>query len=717
MPERAESIFASGAQPLRFNAPERTPWLYSITIFLSAFLLFLVQPMVARRILPWFGGANSVWTTCMLFFQALLLGGYFYSHKLITVRGGGVWHILLLGWGAAMAPLLWLVRAPEGGSPILAVLQTLIVAAGVPYIVLSSTGPLIQAWFARRYPSTPPYGLFALSNTGSLLGLLAYPLLIEPWIGVEMQLRVWAAGFAVFAVCCGWIAWQARNLRPAFSETVGKLSSAVREAPEHPWVSYIVLPALSSALLLAVTNHLTQNIAPIPFLWVLPLTIYLLTFILCFDRRELYSPALFHPLTMVALGGMVWTTLQMDPESTVRLAIPVFSGGLFVVCMFCHGELARRKPEAAQLTRFYLMLSVGGATGALLVAVGAPYLLKGIFELPIVLTVCAMVALFLNYRKHWVTDLLWTATAVGVLVGASLHILAISAGNLHMSRNFYGAIRVTESGGARHMIHGTVRHGIQFLEEARRLQPTAYYGRQSGIGQLLLQKPSPRVGVIGLGVGTLAVYARPGDEYTFYELDPQVVECAQRDFTFLSSSKGRIRLITGDGRLSVERETSRRFDVLAVDAFSGDSIPVHLITREAFQLYRRRLKADGVLAIHISNSSLDLSPVAAGLAQDMGRPSYLVADPGSSGQHTTASYWALIPMNDEKMPGTLMKNSAPCVSGPMITAICCASCGTDRTAGNGKLGGLNIRTEAPIVTGATRGSPWAGRMRRGAGTG
>jgi predicted methyltransferase len=328
----------------------------------------------------------------------------------------------------------------------------------------------------------------------------------------------------------------------------------------------------------------------------------------------------------------------------------VYSIGLFVVCMFCHGEVAARKPDASQLTGYYFLLSLGGALGALLVAVAAPAYLKAIVELPLVIAACAVIALFLEYRKHWLTDLLWAGLAIGTVVAAMMQVRALSDGNRVTVRNFYGALRVTDHGGARLMIHGTVNHGTQRLDD-KPLEPTAYYGRNAGAGMVLSRTKPVRAGLIGLGVGTLAAYARPGDLYRYYELNPQVIDLARSEFTFLREAKGVVELVAGDGRLSLEREAPQNFDVLVVDAFSGDSIPVHLLTREAFALYRRHLKPDGVLALHISNASLDLSPVVERLAAAIGRTAYLVADQGDPANWLFPSYWALVPMDETPAGG------------------------------------------------------------------
>jgi hypothetical protein len=630
--------------------------MHAATILTSSFLLFLVQPMIARRILPAFGGSTAVWTTCMLFFQVLLLAGYWYSDRVARSRVGGLVHMALVALAAATLPVAWSVDparwATAPGDPAWSVIGVLGAMVGLPYFLLSTTGPLVQAWFSREYPGETPYRLFSLSNAGSFAGLLCYPALIEPAVGVSIQLRAWSAGFVCFAALSGWLAWRSRRWRPTAQDPA---DAPARASDQALW---ILLAATASALLLAVTSHITQNIAPIPFLWVLPLTLYLMTFVLCFGRRGVGAKrTLIHPLTVLALGAMTFVIAKVDPDQTVRIAIPVLMVGLFVVCMFCHGELAARKPPPGQLTRFYLMLSIGGALGALLVAVIAPRTMRGVHELPIAISATAALALILNYRKHWLTDAAWTAACVGALSVAYGTVTAHAAGTREMVRNFYGAVRVTESAGVRSIVHGTINHGLQRLDHPR--EPTTYYGRESGGAKAIeaTRRPGMRVGVIGLGAGTLAVYARPGDHYRFYEINPEVARLAREQFTFLRDCEARTEVLVGDGRLVLADESEQNYDVLVVDAFSGDSIPVHLLTQEAFELYARHLRPDGILALHISNTHLDLRPVVARLAQSLGRPAYLVENPGDPKSEVSVAVWALVPMAGRSLSGRLISDT------------------------------------------------------------
>jgi SAM-dependent methyltransferase len=364
-------------------------------------------------------------------------------------------------------------------------------------------------------------------------------------------------------------------------------------------------------------------VAPIPFLWILPLSVYLLTFILCFDREGLYPRPLLATLHGAALAGMSYLVLRQTVNTPVKLVIPALAAGLFFCCMFCHGELVRRKPAARHLTSFYLMIALGGALGAATVGLFAPYVLNGFYELPLGLALCAFLTLTMEYKKNLYSDLAWMAVAVVAIAGAATQVRALSSDARFVGRNFYGGLRVVDLGPRRAMIHGTINHGTQFHDPARRRAATTYFSPGSGVQMAIEQfrRPNQRVGVIGLGVGTLAAYARPGDYYRFYELNPMVLDLARREFTFLADAQAKVDVVLGDGRLNLERETDLQYDVFVVDAFSGDSIPVHLLSREAFQLYFQRLRPGGALAIHVSNTALDLTQVVSRTVASLGKSS------------------------------------------------------------------------------------------------
>jgi len=655
------------------SSPANRTLLYGLTIFLGAFLLFQVEPLIAKIILPWFGGVAAVWAVCLLFFQTVLLLGYLYAHLLTTKLGArtqGWVHAAALAVSLAALPILprdsWKPAGP--GDPALRILLVLSATVGLPFFLLSATSPLLQAWHARARPDGKPYRFYALSNAGSLLALLTYPVAFEPFFTSRHQALGWSAAYGSFAVLCAWIAVQSR---------ASAIAAPPREtAPRPGWrvqTLWVALAACASAMLLAVTNHISQNIAAVPFLWVLPLSLYLLSFILCFEGRSWYRRPWFLRLLGVALGGMAYALSPAYANAPVKLLIPLFCGGFFICCMVCHGELAALKPHASHLTAFYLLAALGGALGAVFVALIAPRVFSGYYELHIAMGMCAILVIIVLYREHesvfpfpqWRLACLAIAALAATLI-ASLSVTAYqqAAGARLRVRNFYGVLTITDhvapnivmlKGSSdvpldadtryRKLMNGTIDHGLQFLGSARRREPTTYYGPYSGIGVALraagLRGPV-RVGVIGLGAGTLAAYGRAGDRYTFYEINPLVVEIAREEFSFLQDSPASTDVVLGDARLSLEREPPQGFDVLAVDAFSGDSIPVHLLTREAFALYFRHLKPGGVLAVHISNKFLDLQPVVEGAAAALGKNALLIINEADDKAEIYRAAWILI---------------------------------------------------------------------------
>ena len=626
--------------------------IYALTIFLSAFLLFQVEPMIAKMIVPWFGGSASVWTTCLLFFQTVLLLGYLYAHwstaRLRPTIKGRV-HVGLLVVSVAALPSLIALRsgagshwAPTGNEePTGRILLVLLATIGLPYFLLSTTGPLLQAWVTSlRRGRGSPYRLYALSNAGSLLALLGYPLLVEPTLTLRQQAVIWSAAYLAFVGLCGLIA-----LRQPRTETAPDAALPTERQSVRPGFGlhllWLGLAAVPSVLLLAVTNHLSQNVAAIPFLWVLPLTLYLLSFILCFGPAQWEWRPAFLPLPALAVGAMAYAySIQFDTGSTgILTLIAVFALGLSACCVLCHGELARLKPPAHYLTSFYLMMSLGGALGGAFVALIAPRIFSGYWELPLAIGACAVVALFVLYReprRGWWYEWSWltgAALTIGLIMFLARDVRNTVKSFQLTTRNFYGVLRVSDSddptarGATRTLTNGTIDHGEQFLDPRRRRQPTTYYGPTSGVGLAIreAQARGPvRVGVIGLGTGTLASYGRPQDWFRFYDINPRVVQIANTQFTFLHDCPATHDVVLGDARLSLEREPSQQFDVLAVDAFAGDSIPIHLLTEEAFRLYFRHLKPGGVLAVHVTNLYLDLQPVVALSAQAVGKETRLV---------------------------------------------------------------------------------------------
>ena len=610
---------------------DRASILFAIPIVLSAFLLFLVQPILAKQILPWFGGSASVWNTCLFFFQFMLLAGYCYAWLLdrgLSPRAQAIVHVSLIVAAAASLPV---IASPDwktgAGDPALRILLLLLATVGLPYFILSSTSPLLQAWYARRYAT--PYRLFALSNAASLAGLLAYPFLIEPLIDVRRQGWMWSAGFIAFGVACAGAALaQARNGRRVAREAAD--ATGAEAAP----LLWLALSALGSLALVSTTSFIAQNVASMPLIWVVPLAIYLVTFIVAFADWKLPRRAIAFAALLLALG-MTATSRNSDFVSELPMSLPLFLGGLFVVCLYCHGELAATKPAPARLTLFYIVISLGGAIGALCSSILAPLLLKGDFELPLTLAAIAILIAVRGGRKPaWA---IWARMALAVAVVAAA-VYQIGAEISHarvLARNFYSSLRIVDTGeGAdtiRRMEHGGVEHGAQYLDRQKRVQPISYYGPTSGaaltIAAMRKQRQAPlKIGVVGLGAGALAAYGETGGAMRFYELNPQVIELAKSQFTYLADGKAAIEIAPGDARLVLEAEPAQNFDVLAVDAFSGDAIPIHLLTREALAIYRRHLKPGGALLFHISNKFVDLEPALARLAQDAGVQARVVSD-------------------------------------------------------------------------------------------
>lgn len=631
--------------------------LYYSTIFLSAFLLFQVQPLIARMILPWFGGAASVWITCMLFFQLVLLGGYIYAHLLITHLKPSSQistHVSLLALSLLLLPI-----APDRSliagqfDPSLQLLLLLLTSVGVPYFLLSTTTPLIQSWYAKTYQKAMPYRLFALSNLASLLGLLAYPLIVEPELTLSMQSNGWSAAYIVFAAACIGTALFSRRARHNVILRADMTVGITEEEPFPPELSekilWLLLATCSSVLLLATTNYLTQNLASIPFLWIVPLSLYLLSFTLCFDRSGWYRRTWYVWIMAAVLGGISYALATWQQKYSIAITIPLFCAGLFAGCMFCHGELAMRKPAPKYLTSFYLMISIGGALGGVLVGIVVPKALPGPFELALALCFCAIMLFAVNFRNRRITDIVCIALIAGVFIASGYYVHSFTKKSLLLVRNFYGGLKVDAYDKGtddeyRSLVHGTIIHGIQFKDPERRVQPVSYYAPESGIGLAIKHLPQGprRVGIIGLGVGSLSAYARPGDVYRFYDINPLVEKVARQEFSYLSDCRGKVEVLIGDGRLLLESESNQNYDLLVIDAFSSDSIPVHLLTVEALQLYFRHLKPDGILALHISNIHLDLAPVIDRMRSVLNKQAILITNEGDDDEEIYGSDWVLI---------------------------------------------------------------------------
>jgi hypothetical protein len=650
--------------------------LYPLTTFLAAFLLFQIQPMIARAILPWFGGSAMLWTVVVLFFQVVLLAGYGYAYWVLRGLSPGrqrLLHLGVLGLSLLALPVAphGDLKPPGGQEPVASILSVLGRMVGLPYFLLAATAPLLQGWYAqevargggRRWlPS--PYVLYAVSNVGSLLALLSYPFVIEPVLGLRLQFGVWSATYGVFAGALVLLAWiGVRRTGPgAAGAAAATADDAGLQAPEAPsalaLVAALGLAAATNTLLLAVTAALSHNIAPVPLLWVVPLALYLLSFALPFGlamrRIRLVLPFLA-VLALVPIAHVV--TASGKTPLPMRLGLLVLP--FFAICLACHAELAHLKPHPHHLSSFYLMIALGGALGGVFAGVLAPLVFAGHHELPLSLAACAALAVGLLARARgwsWWNPLVIGSIASAVAVPAYMVREAWDdlANARLATRNFYGTLVVrdnpagTDTAALRVLLNGSVQHGAQLLDATERAQPTTYYGLGSGV-ELAIRAAqvngAVRVGVIGLGTGTLASYGRSGDVYVFYEINPLVVGLASTEFSFLRDSPARTEVVPGDGRLALERDGGPPFDVLVIDAFSGDSIPVHLLTREAFTLYFRRLAPAGILALHISNKYIDLEPVARAAAEALDKRAVVVSTDDDFPRY--GSTWVLLSGRDD----------------------------------------------------------------------
>ena len=688
---------------------------FALAIFTSAFLLFQIQLLLGKEILPLFGGAPAVWTVCVLVFQLLFLFGYGYSHILATrlsLRRQIVVHGALLLTSVIFLAFLGFVRStpigpganwrPQpGASPTWTIAQFLISAIGLPFFLLSATSPLLQHWFAQGAPKRSPYRLYALSNVGSLLGLLSYPFLVEPHLRLGAQGWIWDAGYGLFLIFFYLCARRATRSAAQAEKPKSAPDSGSREASAG-WprrVFWISLAACASVLLLATTNLICEDIAVSPFLWVLELSLYLLSFIVCFESDRWYRREIFHPLLALTAAFVIVVSLPNAGYSYL-IQMVAYSAALFAGCMVCHGEAARTRPNAESLTEFYFCVAGGGALGGIVVSLIAPWIFPNYWEYPLGVLGCIAVLLAFAARERsswwyrgraslallifagvillaptvlapiWMkagrwphSIFFWAAAALAVaaaftyaqerrrpaktphpfLIRAASRIaLALLTAGLvipqkaalyHVigsSRNFYGVLSVVSDDRENYLAlrYGNTVHGFQYQDWQRARLATGYYGPASGANIVIRNWPQHpmRVGLVGMGVGTLAALAQPGDLFRFYEINPDVDKLSAGQhpyFTFLRDSPGRVEVVLGDARLSLEREADRgdfqNFDVLVLDAFSSDAIPMHLLTRQAFSVYEKHLRGpESVIAVHISNQTLNLRPVLAGIAREFG---------------------------------------------------------------------------------------------------
>ena len=681
--------------------------LFLLTVLTGSFLLFLTQPMIARMALPRLGGAPAVWNSAMLVYQGLLLAGYAYAHFLTRLRPrrqAGL-HLALFAVAALWLPIgVSDAVLPADAAPALWAPWFLASSIGPLFFIVSAQAPLMQRWYALEGARGDPYPLYAASNLGSFAGLLSYPLLVEPLLTLHQQSLVWSAGYlllVMMVVAC------ALTVPAAAVEAMPKA-----EGPAPSWrrlLHWVALAAVPSGLMLSTTTHLTTDIVAVPLLWVLPLALYLLSFVIAFAHRRGAANVIvaLAPLFLLVAGGFAFSGGSDQPFFTATLGLLL----LFVIAVALHAEMYRRRPEPAHLTAFYLAMAVGGVLGGAFCAILAPTLFDWAYEHPLLIVAAAVLmpqTPFIPWAEaipapmrwliaagllalSWAVDrdlgpFISTGAALAGSVFISLVALAFIGRNLVFAagllalmlsyggwtkleesregirtRSYFGVYTVTtrRNPPSRQLTHGTTLHGVQNLTPGGETEPTSYYARRSGVGHAIdslpiFHSPNAAVGVVGLGTGTLSCYARPGQDWRFFEIDPAMVRIARNPaiFTFLSRCAPQAKVVLGDARLSLSREPAGRLDLLAVDAFSSDAIPIHLLTREALQVYRRALKPDGLLLVHISNRYLDLEPVLAAAAKRDGWHAAAFdysPEPGEEGRNLSRSVWVAMTRDKDSL--------------------------------------------------------------------
>jgi hypothetical protein len=730
------------------EATKRNFWLavcFAAAVFASAFLLFQIQPLVGKQILPRFGGSPAVWTTCLLFFQTVLFAGYLYAHlsdAWLSARGQALLHVAVLAIAVLMPFALSSDRraGDPSSDPVWQILWRLSAGIGLPYFALAATGPLLQAWFARTFPGRVPYRLYALSNFGSLLALVSYPFVVEHRFSLPQQARLWSWGYLGFAVLCSAIAVRIFLDNPPIQADLD-----VRISERRPtWLQYLcwlAFPAAASIALMATTNQICADVAAVPFLWVAPLALYLVTFIIAFDHPRWYHRTITAVLTLVAIYGAalvhregvgsiklydfgmtgrcielfadaVGPVLNAGAEASESPAGPrVYVGfmsflvlnlaAMFGICMLCHGELVRQRPAPRYLTSFYVMIAAGGALGGAAVTLIAPRVFNTFFEWKLCMFIGTIGVLTLilhalvnralaeeesSARKN--SALIARLVLVVLLLPASFVLLDIAEylhspkrGVRFQHRNFFGTFTVRERNPDDPrmnnfvLLHGMTVHGAQFTAPERRGMPVTYYGTPSGIGRTMnYYRSNPpqgplSIGSIGLGTGTLAAFAGEGDSISFYEIDPDMIDLASSGewFTYVRDCQARgaeCQMKLGDARITLENEKGAerrsRYHVLAVDAFSGDAVPMHLLTTDAFLLYLERITTaaldgeDGALAVNVSNRYLDLERVVYAAAEQLGIKAVLIESAGESQRSINSADWMILSHNE-----ALMRTLAP----------------------------------------------------------
>lgn len=643
--------------------------------FLSAFLLFQVQPLIAKQILPHFGGGAAVWTACMLFFQALLFVGYLYAHlltKLQSVKIQAYIHIGIIVFCWLFLPIaLASISVAQTNSPLAGIMILLGSSVGLPYFLLATTGPLLQRWLSLIELEKLPYKLYSLSNVGSLLALLSFPFIFEPLLTVKQQADYWSILFVLLSVCLLMLCFKvAKENLTMTSPNATKEQPTRANSFSFSSLLWLLLAAVGVVLLISTTNAMTQNLPPVPFLWVMPLCLYLLTFIICFHSPQWYVR--WYSFLFFAIAGIVGLLMYfIGSQFGIVSQIFIYAAIMFSGCMICHGELAKLQPKVEHLTFYYLMIALGGFVGSAFVTFIAQQLFQQFSEYPLgIITVFILMAASVKITNKASSGLVIANISVAVLLAVGFSYLnqAFVKTNVYSERNFYGIISVKDVNidgkMERRLIDGTTSHGTQSLEPNEALTPLSYYRKNTGVGiamSVLQTKHSQegiKVGVVGLGAGTLAAYGKENDLFHFYELNPAVINAANNYFSYLSSSKAKLKVSQGDARVTLNEQLtaqgSQQFDLLVIDAFAGDAVPQHLLTQEAFELYFQHLTADGVLAMHVSNSHLDLVRLVNDTAITLKKASryYLTK---AEQQHKNDAQWILLSNQAKTLDNSLLK--------------------------------------------------------------
>jgi len=650
--------------------------LFGGAVFLASFLLFLVEPIAAKQLLPVFGGSAAIWLTCLVFFQTALLVAYLYAHW-FSKRSHWISHFSLLLLATASA-IVWTIYTINSSTtrPFLSIFAALGISIGLPFLMLGATSPLLQVWLARLETRNIPYRLFALSNLASLLALALYPTLIEPHFTLKAQRLVWCCGFAAFALVSGILTWKMRSATPVSAQSKAEDESEIPRSSVSHKILWMLLPMAGAMQLSAVTSYLTTNIAAIPLLWILPLAVYLSTLILAFQCPRLFPRAIVTRFLVVMLAGLGYMLAHVEVSLPLKIGISFFLVEVFISCLFCHTEAYALRPKrTSESTVFYLLFAAGGALGSFLIGIASPLIFSFNYDLALTFLITALLALAVTWNSNWGQRLLWSTASILLLALVFMLHTAYRRDTALAVRNFYGSLRVKQTlsypgATVRTLTNGTIQHGTQIFSPELRKTPTSYYAEDSGVGLALRMCCAGRarnIGVIGLGVGTIAAYGQPGDRIRFYEINPAVAPIAENLFTYLRDSSAQVSIVEGDARSSLAREAPQKFDVLVIDAFSSDAIPLHLLTTEAVALYRNHIVPGGILAFHISNQHVDLEPEIALLAKAAGMKAMRVSNYPNDQRGEFAATWMLLTDNAEffTLPGVAGKAHTP-VENPKV---------------------------------------------------